>query len=60
METEHFLSGYCRMADQSRMVTAVVENGKLEEADCSFESCPHAPSCGIAEKIRAVLSGENM
>ena len=55
MEMEKFLSGYCRMADQSRMVTVVVADGKLEEVDCSFENCPHAPSCGIAEKIRAVL-----
>jgi len=60
METEHFLSGYCRAADQSRMVTVVVADSELEEVDCSFETCPHAPSCGIAEKIRAVLSRENL
>lgn len=55
MEREDFLSGYCRMLDQSRMVTVVTEDHRLLEADCSFETCPYAPNCPVAEKIRALL-----
>ena len=56
METEHFLSGYCRALDQSRMVTAVVVDNKLEEADCSYGNCPYESNCSIAEKIRELTS----
>ena len=52
MEKELFLSGYCRACDQSRMVAAVIVDGELEEADCAYPGCPHAPNCPIAEKIR--------
>lgn len=55
MEREDFLSGYCRCIDQSRMVTVVTENGQLEEVDCSFETCIHAPNCLIAQQIREIL-----
>ena len=55
MEKEYFLSGYCRTADQSRMVTVEIEDGELIEVDCCFETCVHAPSCTIAEEIRALL-----
>lgn len=55
MEKEHFLSGYCRTVDQSRLVTAVTENGQLLEVDCCFENCVHAPNCTIAAEIRALL-----
>lgn len=51
MEKELFFSGYCRTADQSRLVTAVTEDGKLIEVDCCYESCPHTASCTIAQKI---------
>ena len=54
METEHFLSGYCRALDHSRMVTAVVTDGKLEEADCSYGSCPYEASCQIGQKLAAI------
>ena len=57
METEHFLSGYCRTQDQSRMVTAVTVDGKLDEVDCSFGSCPYEGSCQIAEKIKELQCG---
>ena len=56
MEKEHFLSGYCRAADQSRMVTLVTENGELVEVDCCFETCVHTPNCQIAQKIRESLT----
>jgi hypothetical protein len=52
MEQEHFLSGYCRTADQSRMVTVVTENGKYIEADCLYETCPYAANCTIAKSIQ--------
>lgn len=52
MEREDFLSGYCRMADGSRMVTLVTEDGKLVEADCCYGACPHEAQCSIAQKIR--------
>ena len=55
MEKEHFLTGYCRTIDQSRMVTFVTENGQLTEVDCCFETCIHAPNCTIAKEIRAQL-----
>ena len=56
METEHFLAGYCRAQDQSRMVTVVLESGRLEEADCCYGSCPCEASCQIAQKIRELLN----
>ena len=52
MEQEHFLSGYCRTADQSRMVTVVTENGMYIEADCLYETCPYAANCTIAKSIQ--------
>lgn len=55
MEQEHFLTGYCRTIDQSRMVTAVTENGELTEVDCCFATCVHAPNCTIAKEITALL-----
>lgn len=51
MEQEAFFSGYCRGIDGSRMVTVVTENGALVEADCSYGSCPHEPTCPIAAAI---------
>ena len=56
MEKETFLSGYCRTADQSRMVAVVTEDGELVEVDCCFETCVHAPNCTIAEEIRQILN----
>ena len=50
MEKEVFLSGYCRTQDQSRMVAVEIFDGGLE-VDCSYENCPYAPACQIAQKI---------
>ncbi len=55
MEKEHFISGYCRTIDQSRMVTAVTENGQLTEVDCCFDNCIHAPNCTVAKEIRQLI-----
>ena len=56
MEEEKFISGYCRMLDASRMVTVETEDGKLEQVDCSYETCPHTGSCLIAKQIRETLA----
>ena len=55
MEKELFLSGYCRALDGSRMVTIVIEDGRLAEADCAYPGCPYAPGCPIAAKIEESL-----
>lgn len=56
MEQETFLSGYCRMLDQSRMVAVVTKDGVLLETDCSYPDCPYAPGCPVAEKIREQIT----
>ena len=55
MEKELFLSGYCRAADQSRMVAVVIEDDAVSEADCAWPNCPYAPNCPIAAKIEEAL-----
>ncbi len=55
MEREDFLTGYCRVADGSRMVTVVTEDGTLVEVDCCFGNCAFEPNCQVAEKIRQLL-----
>ncbi len=52
MEEERILSGYCRALDKSRMVIAVLEDGKLTEADCAYPDCPHSQSCPIAGQLQ--------
>ena len=56
MEKEVFLSGYCRTTDASRIVEVIVENGKLLEADCCYENCPHTANCLIAKSIRELTT----
>ncbi len=51
METEKFLSGYCRQLDASRMVEVILEDGTLMEADCCYGDCIYQGSCGIAKEI---------
>ena len=55
MEQEAFFSGYCRQLDASRMVAVFVVDGKLDEVDCQYSNCPHAPNCQIAKKIDELL-----
>lgn len=55
MEQEVFLSGYCRVLDQSRMVEAIADAGTILEVDCSFGSCLYEGSCPIAEKLRKLI-----
>ncbi len=56
MEKESFLSGYCRNLDAARMVQVLTEDGQLLEADCDYGSCPHEPSCPIAQKILELIN----
>lgn len=58
MEQEYFISGYCRRADQSRMVMLLTQNGTLQEVDCDFGSCPYEPNCPVAQQIRHCLDEE--
>ena len=51
MEKECFFSGYCRQLDGSRVVEAVLEEGKLTEVDCCYGSCIYESSCPIAAEI---------
>ena len=51
METEYFLSGYCRQLDDARMVEVIVENGQVTEVGCCYGSCAYQSSCPIAQKI---------
>ncbi len=52
MEKECFFSGYCRQLDGSRVVEAVLEEGKLTEVDCCYGSCIYESSCPIAAEIQ--------
>ena len=54
MTMEHYLTGYCRCLDSSRIVEAVVEDGKLEECDCAYGSCKFQCQCTIAKGIEAL------
>ena len=51
METEKFISGYCRQLDASRMVEVVAEAGTVTEVDCCYGSCVYQGSCLIAKEI---------
>ena len=52
METEKFVSGYCRVLDASRMVEVILEDGKITEVDCCYGNCIHEGNCTIAKEIR--------
>ena len=39
MSDETILSGYCRVLDQSRMVTVEWEGQSLLDADCCYGAC---------------------
>lgn len=59
MQTEKFLSGYCRQLDGSRMVEVIVEDGRLSEADCCYGSCVYQSNCTIAQQIGALEQEKN-
>ena len=56
MEQETFFSGYCRQIDQTRMVSVLKVDGKLEDVDCNYESCIYCKECTIGKAITQWLS----
>ena len=55
---ERFLPGFCRQADQSRIVAVEhdPEAKNLEDVDCCYETCIHRASCEIGKAIAALLA----
>ena len=51
METESFVSGYCRQLDASRTVCVVLENEQIVEVDCCYGSCAYQNNCPLAKEI---------
>ena len=51
MEIEKFVSGYCRVLDNSRMVEVILEDGKIIEVDCCYGNCVYQGNCPIAKEI---------
>ena len=58
MEEETFFNGYCRQADQTRMVCVCRENGELTDCDCLYETCIYATQCTIGKAITQWLASE--
>ena len=50
MDDERFISGYCKLLDAPRTVTAENEDGQWI-ADCCYPDCAHAQSCPIAAEL---------
>ena len=48
---ELIITGYCRCQDQSRIVTAELDDGKWY-VDCNYGNCPHEANCEIAKRLR--------
>ena len=51
VETEKFVSGYCRVLDASRMVEVILEDGEVAEVDCCYGNCIYQANCVIAQQI---------
>lgn len=54
--TEHYISGYCRQTDAARMVEVIIEDGKLDEADCCYGNCTFQSQCPIAQAIDELIT----
>ena len=54
METEKFISGYCRQLDASRMVEVILEDGEITEIDCCYGNGIHQGNCVIAQEVDQV------
>ena len=52
MENEYFLSGYCRVNDQSRTVGVEFTDGVLSYTDCCYPDCSYTDRCTIAKQIK--------
>ena len=51
MESEKFVSGYCRQLDAARVVEVILEDGRVTEVDCCYGSCEYQANCPIAKEI---------
>ena len=51
MYKEEFISGYCRMLDSSRTVTAELTDNQLTYVDCCYGNCIYQASCPIAVEL---------
>ena len=49
---EHYLTGYCRCLDSSRIVEVITEDGNLEECDCLYGNCKFQPSVPLHRGLR--------
>lgn len=59
MSEEKFISGYCRVLDQSRMVAVEYEGAELLDVDCCYGSCGHQADCEIGKAITALMKGSS-
>ncbi len=55
MLLEKFITGYCRVLDQSRIVQVELEEKKLLDVDCNYEKCVYASQCPIGKEITKLL-----
>ena len=56
MESEKFVSGYCRQLDAARVVEVIAEDGRVTEVDCCYGSCEYQANCPIAKEIDTIQS----
>lgn len=63
MEEELFINGFCRVQNQGRTVTVVLEkengNWEVTEVDCAYGKCEHQTVCEVAKQIDAWLASNN-
>ena len=57
--SEHYLTGYCRCLDSSRIVEVVTEDGHVEECDCLYGECRFQSQCTIAQNIEELTEAQN-
>ncbi len=55
MLLEKFISGYCRVQDQSRMVQVELEDQTLLSVDCTYGKCVYQSQCPIGKEITKLL-----
>ena len=53
---EHYLTGYCRVLDASRIVEVVTRDGAIDECDCCYGSCKFQTQCTIAKSIEELIT----
>lgn len=55
METERYISGYCRILDGHRTVEVLISPAGTE-ADCLWPDCIHRGSCPLAAQMDAAMA----